>query len=215
MKPSPITLAAIAVLLTIAAGPAAGADDAGMPHGAAKTSDSQLIKSAMRAAPAKVSADAAIIAAGKDGKMRTLREGKNGFTCMPDNPATPGPDPMCMDKAGLEWAGALIDQPPCPACGVAALRPDIVWFGEMPYQLRAIDRAIGQCELFVAIGTSGSVYPAAGYVEAARRVGAHCLEINLQPTEISRYFHDRRYGRAGDLVPEWVDNLLKMQQNTP
>ena len=98
---------------------------------------------------------------------------------------------------------------------MAALRPDIVWFGEMPYQLRAIDRAIGQCELFVAIGTSGSVYPAAGYVEAARRVGAHCLEINLQPTEISRYFHDRRYGRAGDLVPEWVDNLLKMQQNTP
>ena len=106
MKPSPITLAAIAVLLTIAAGPAAGADDAGMPHGAAKTSDSQLIKSAMRAAPAKVSAGAAIVAVGKDGEMRTLREGKNGFTCMPDNPATPGNDPMCMDKAALEWAGA-------------------------------------------------------------------------------------------------------------
>jgi hypothetical protein len=106
MKPSSFTLAAIAVLLTIAASPAAGAGDAGMPHGTAKMSDSQSIKSAMRAAPAKVSAGAAIVAIGKDGQMRTLRDGKNGFTCMPDNPATPGNDPMCMDKAALEWAGA-------------------------------------------------------------------------------------------------------------
>jgi hypothetical protein len=120
MKPSPITLAAIAVLLAIAAGPAAGADDAGMPHGAAKVSDSQLIKSAMRAAPAKVSAGAAIVAVGKDGKMRTLREGKNGFTCMPDNPATPGPDPMCMDKAALEWAGAWMAHQ-APASGKVGL----------------------------------------------------------------------------------------------
>ena len=112
MKPShtavTVAVAAVAVLLIVAASPAAGADDAGMPHGTAKMSDSQLIKSAMRAAPAKVSADATIVAIGKDGKMRTLREGKNGFTCMPDNPATPGPDPMCMDKAALEWAGVYM-----------------------------------------------------------------------------------------------------------
>lgn len=106
MKPSPIALAAVSVLLIVAAIPAASAADAGMPHGTAKMSDSQMIKSAMQAAPAKVAAGAAIVAVGEDGKMRTLREGKNGFTCMPDNPTTPGPDPMCMDKAALEWAGA-------------------------------------------------------------------------------------------------------------
>lgn len=106
MKPSPIALAAVTVLLVVAASPVAGAADAGMPHDTAKMSDSQMIKSAMQAAPAKVSAGATIVAADKDGKLRTLREGKNGFTCMPDNPTTPGPDPMCMDKAALEWAEA-------------------------------------------------------------------------------------------------------------
>jgi hypothetical protein len=70
--------------------------------------DKQLIASAMSAAPAKVSKGATIVAMEADGKMRTLREGKNGFTCMPDNPATPGPDPMCMDKNALEWAHAWI-----------------------------------------------------------------------------------------------------------
>ena len=106
MKPSPIVLVTVTVLLIVAALPAASAADAGMPHGKAKMSDSQMIKSAMQAAPAKVAAGATIVAIGDDGKMRTLREGKNGFTCMPDNPTTPGPDPMCMDKAALEWAGA-------------------------------------------------------------------------------------------------------------
>jgi len=109
MKPSPIAIAVVAVLLTLAASSTAGAADAGMSHGTAKTSDSQMIKSAMQAAPAKVSASATIVAVGKDGKMRTLREGTNGFTCMPDNPTTPGPDPMCMDKAALEWAGAWME----------------------------------------------------------------------------------------------------------
>lgn len=68
--------------------------------------DQKLIQSAMRAAPKKVGSAATIVAVGADGQMRTLREGTNGFTCMPDNPATPGPDPMCMDKAAWEWAGA-------------------------------------------------------------------------------------------------------------
>jgi hypothetical protein len=70
--------------------------------------DKGLIKSAMRAAPKKVSAGAAVVVMNGDGTMRTLREGTNGFACMPDNPATPGPDPMCMDKAAMEWAGAWI-----------------------------------------------------------------------------------------------------------
>jgi hypothetical protein len=69
-------------------------------------SDAELIASAMKAAPAKVAKGATIVAPGADGKMRTLREGTNGFTCMPDDPATPGPDPMCMDKNAMDWANA-------------------------------------------------------------------------------------------------------------
>ncbi|OGB28847.1 MAG: hypothetical protein A3F78_07345 [Burkholderiales bacterium RIFCSPLOWO2_12_FULL_61_40] len=78
------------------------------PDMKAKTSasDQKMIQSAMKAAPKKVSAAAKIVAMEADGQMRTLREGSNGFTCMPDNPATPGPDPMCMDKTSLEWANA-------------------------------------------------------------------------------------------------------------
>lgn len=87
------------------------AADTAMPATGAKSAapsaaDQKTIKSAMRAAPKKVAAAATIVAMEADGQMRTLREGTNGFTCMPDNPATPGPDPMCMDKAAWEWAGA-------------------------------------------------------------------------------------------------------------
>ena len=78
-------------------------------------SDKQLIASAMKAAPAKVAKDATIIAMEADGKMRTLRKGTNGFTCMPDNPATPGPDPMCMDKNSVEWVMAWVEHKPPPA----------------------------------------------------------------------------------------------------
>jgi hypothetical protein len=86
------------------------ADDA-MPA----ASDADLIASAMRAAPAKVSADATIVAMGADHTMRTLRTGHNGFTCMPDSPTTPGPDPMCMDANGLAWAMAWVGKQPPPA----------------------------------------------------------------------------------------------------
>src|SRR3972149_5565278 len=82
--------------------------------------DKQMIVSAMSAAPAKVSKGATIVAMEADGKMRTLREGKNGFTCMPDNPATPGPDPMCMDKNAMDWGHAWIARKP-PAAGKGGL----------------------------------------------------------------------------------------------
>ena len=72
----------------------------------ARTGDAALIRSAMSAAPRKVADVATIVVANKDGTMRTLRRGTGGFTCMPDNPATPGPDPMCMDAAAMEWAHA-------------------------------------------------------------------------------------------------------------
>jgi hypothetical protein len=78
-------------------------------------SDKQLIASAMKAAPAKVAKGATIVTMEADGKMRTLRQGTNGFTCMPDNPATPGPDPMCMDKNSLEWAMAWVEHKTPPA----------------------------------------------------------------------------------------------------
>jgi hypothetical protein len=77
-------------------------------------SDAQMIASAMRAAPARVAKDATIVVAGADGNMRTLRKGSNAFTCMPDNPTTPGPDPMCMDANAMEWANAWMAHKPPP-----------------------------------------------------------------------------------------------------
>lgn len=77
--------------------------------------DEQLISSAMSAAPHSVGSEAAVVAMGADGTMRTVREGTNGFTCMPDNPATPGPDPMCMDKNALDWAMAWVSKTEPPA----------------------------------------------------------------------------------------------------
>jgi NAD-dependent deacetylase len=111
--------------------------------------------------------------------------------------------------ARLPWEADLGDRPPCPACGSAGgMRPDIVWFGEMPYEIERIDRALMDADLFVSIGTSGAVYPAAGYVQTARYSGAHTLEMNLEPSLGSVYFHESRIGRAGELVPAWVDEVL-------
>ena len=100
--------------------------------------------------------------------------------------------------------------PACSACGAGGvLRPDIVWFGEMPYHMDRIERAIADADLFVSIGTSGAVYPAAGFVQSARYYRrAHTLELNLEPSEGTMYFHDARHGPAGRLVPEWVESLL-------
>ncbi|MGQ0558042.1 MAG: NAD-dependent deacylase [Sphingosinicella sp.] len=103
----------------------------------------------------------------------------------------------------------LGDHPACSACGAAGrLRPDIVWFGEMPYQMERIDRALMDCDLFVSIGTSGAVYPAAGFIQTALYCGAQTLEMNLEPSLGSMLFHDSRIGRASELVPAWADGLL-------
>lgn len=110
--------------------------------------------------------------------------------------------------ARMSWRASLRDRPPCPACGAAALRPDIVWFGEMPYQMERIFAALAQCDLFVSIGTSGAVYPAAGFVAQAREAGARTLELNLEVSQGSRFFDETRLGRASALVPAWVDEVL-------
>ncbi|WBO20891.1 NAD-dependent deacylase [Sphingomonas abietis] len=106
------------------------------------------------------------------------------------------------------FAGAMNDGPRCAACGQDELRPDIVLFGEMPYGMERIEEAIMAVDLFVSIGTSGAVYPAAGFVQAARHAGADTLELNLEPSAGSVYFHETRLGTAGVLVPAWVDDIL-------
>ena len=106
------------------------------------------------------------------------------------------------------WTGPLADRPQCPVCGERALRPDVVWFGEMPYEMDRIDAALGEADLFVSIGTSGEVYPAGGFVRRASRAGAQTLELNLEPSKGSRWFDESRHGPASELVPQWVDEML-------
>lgn len=98
----------------------------------------------------------------------------------------------------------------CPGCArVGRLRPDIVWFGEMPYRMDEIYAALERCALFIAIGTSGQVYPAAGFVAAVRAAGdARTIEINLEGSAVSGAFAEHRHGPAGMLVPALVDELL-------
>jgi NAD-dependent deacetylase len=112
--------------------------------------------------------------------------------------------------AANRFTGRLIDHPPCPACGRAggSLRPDIVWFDEMPYHMDRITAAIAACDLFVSIGTSGAVYPAAGFVQWAREAGARTLELNLEPSAGTPMFDEARHGPAGTLVPAWVEAVL-------
>jgi len=104
------------------------------------------------------------------------------------------------------WDQALADEPPCVACGTAALRPDVVWFGEMPYGMDEIHRELFTCDLFVAIGTSGVVYPAAGFVDYAIAGGSDTLELNLERAANSD-FRTSRQGPATALVPAWVSEI--------
>lgn len=95
---------------------------------------------------------------------------------------------------------------PCPACGAHAARPDIVWFGEIPYHMETIASHLAEADLFVSIGTSGQVYPAAGFVQEARLSGARTLELNMEET--SHAFDEHRTGPATEVVSEWVDEVL-------
>lgn len=112
--------------------------------------------------------------------------------------------------ASSPWREDLGSASSCPSCARAGrLRPDIVWFGEMPYHMDEIYAALEQCALFVAIGTSGQVYPAAGFVAAVRAAGsARTIEINLEDSAMSSTFAERRLGAAGVLVPALVEELL-------
>lgn len=107
-----------------------------------------------------------------------------------------------------KWNDPLTGQPLCPGCGEQTLRPDVVWFGEMPYEMERIYSHLRRADLFVSIGTSGAVYPAAGFVRDAREYGAKTLELNLDRSEGSYWFTESRQGRASELVPEWVEEVL-------
>lgn len=102
----------------------------------------------------------------------------------------------------------LLDDPPCPQCGALTLRPDVVWFGEIPYEMERIEAALAGADLFVSVGTSGAVYPAAGFVQVATAYGARTLELNLEPSHGSGFFDEARHGPASDLVPAWVAQVL-------
>tara|TARA_R110000782_G_scaffold167129_6_gene259214 strand:+ start:17700 stop:18401 length:702 start_codon:yes stop_codon:yes gene_type:complete len=110
--------------------------------------------------------------------------------------------------ARRQWRETMPPGSICPVCNARTLRPDIVFFGEMPYQMERIETALRDCDLFVSIGTSGAVYPAAGFVQTARYVGADTLELNLDPSAGSFHFRESRMGKAGELVPEWVKEML-------
>ena len=114
------------------------------------------------------------------------------------------------------WDGDMDEGSSCPRCAEQGrVRPDIVWFGEMPYAMDAIEEALRRCDLFVSIGTSGAVYPAAGFVQTARYCGAKTLEINLEPSLGSFLFEESRTGKASELVPSWVEEMLYSAHSSP
>ncbi len=116
----------------------------------------------------------------------------------------------CLDCGAVHvWLDDLSPSHVCPRCGSArSLRPHVVWFGEMPLHMDDIDRALRLADLFVAIGTSGAVYPAAGFVAEARAYGVATCEINLEAADNADCFDEARYGPASETVPAWVEEFL-------
>lgn len=108
-------------------------------------------------------------------------------------------------------AATMVPTTACPICPAGRLRPHVVWFGEMPLHMDRIQDALRTCGLFLAVGTSGNVYPAAGFVELARAAGARCIETNLEDTVTSDRFHEHRRGPATEelcqLLDEWLAEL--------
>lgn len=108
------------------------------------------------------------------------------------------------------WDAALEMAPgdTCPSCNATTARPDIVWFGEIPYHMDVIAEHLADCTMFAAIGTSGQVYPAAGFVQEALMHGAETVELNLNATDITQAFQTHLIGPASEVVPEWVEGLI-------
>ena len=110
----------------------------------------------------------------------------------------------------LYWQEDLKEDDRCHCCQFpSVLRPHIVWFGEMPLQMDEIYQALSEADYFIAIGTSGHVYPAAGFVHEAKLQGAHTVELNLEPSQVGSEFEEKEYGLASEVVPKFVHNLLE------
>jgi NAD-dependent deacetylase len=120
-------------------------------------------------------------------------------------------------QAVSDWQETLSVALGCSDCGRSGgMRPHVVWFGEMPLDMDRIYQALSRCHLFLSIGTSSNVYPAAGFVEEARmRAGAHTVELNLEPSEGATIFADKRYGPATQVVPAFVEELLASGWEVP
>lgn len=114
----------------------------------------------------------------------------------------------------FDWPGDLSVNDKCHCCQFpAALRPHIVWFGEMPIGMDEIYQALAKADFFIAIGTSGHVYPAAGFVHEARLGGAFTIELNLEPSQVESEFDEKKYGLASEVVPEFVHAFLSKEDN--
>ena len=111
---------------------------------------------------------------------------------------------------GARWPAPLVMRPEdaCPACAARMTRPDVVWFGEIPYRMEEIGQHLDGANVFAAIGTSGQVWPAAGFAQQAQRAGAWRVEMNLDPSDITGDFSETRLGRASEVVPVWVTEVL-------
>lgn len=109
------------------------------------------------------------------------------------------------------WEAPLAMSPnnKCPRCGAPETRPDVVWFGEIPYAIEEIVEALSNTDVFVSIGTSGEVYPAASFVAEADHFGAHTVELNLEPSAGASRFSECHFGPASEVVPKWVSDTLK------
>jgi NAD-dependent deacetylase len=117
---------------------------------------------------------------------------------------------LCAHCGAREpWEDDLSTDLVCKACTKpGGMRPDVVWFGEMPYRMEEISHALSVCDLFISIGTSGTVYPAAGFVMEARGAGAHTVELNLEPSHGASMFAQAIHGPATQVIPAYVDELL-------
>lgn len=112
-------------------------------------------------------------------------------------------------KSVIAWNEDLSLLDTCPQCDhTGYLRPNIVWFGEVPLEMERIEKAIRDAALFVSIGTSGNVYPAAGFVQLAKAYGALTIELNLEPSEGAALFDEAIHGPASIVVPKFVEKLL-------
>jgi NAD-dependent deacetylase len=112
-------------------------------------------------------------------------------------------------KSVHDWTGEVTRKTPCPSCSKTALRPHIVWFGEMPFEMDTIYDRLAECGLFISIGTSGNVYPAAGFVSAVgQNRTARTIELNMEPSQGASLFDEARYGPATQVVPAFVEELL-------